>query len=147
MPAATANYIATRPGAGRFPLVARGKAAPIVVSNADYAGVIRVVDDLQGDIEKVSGVRPAVVHDDTAAGSCVGLSTAGGCPQGADTITSGTGRMTDGGSPLGRAGSLGELDDDLVIVGTIGKSPLIDQIVARDFAFWGPVIRSANITL
>ncbi|GAA0493598.1 hypothetical protein Ade02nite_21420 [Paractinoplanes deccanensis] len=133
----TTGYIATRPGPGRFPLVAGGKAAPIVVSTADYAGVIRVVDDLQTDIEKVTGVRPTVVHDDT----CAELSTAGGCPQGAGTISSISGIMTDGGSPLGRAGSAQGGSSingtrptgsgDPVIVGTIGKSPLIDQIIAR----------------
>ncbi|MGK5685272.1 glycosyl hydrolase 115 family protein [Actinoplanes sp. URMC 104] len=85
----TRGYVATEPGPGRFPLVAGGRAAPVVVSKDDHAGVIRVVDDLQTDIEKVTGVRPAVGHD---------------------TI------------PAGR---------DPVIVGTLGKSPLIDRIVAR----------------
>ncbi|MBM2619807.1 glycosyl hydrolase 115 family protein [Actinoplanes sp. LDG1-06] len=83
------TYVATQPGEGRFPLVAAGKAAPIVVSTDDYAGVIRVVDDLQSDIKKVTGVEPAIGHD---------------------TI------------PAGR---------DPVIVGTIGRSPLIDGIIAR----------------
>ncbi|NMO55659.1 glycosyl hydrolase [Actinoplanes sp. TBRC 11911] len=83
------DYIAFAAGHGNFPLVERGKAAPIVVSAADYAGVIRVVDDLQADVKKVSGAQTSVTHD---------------------TL------------PNGR---------DPVIVGTIGKSPLIDRIVAR----------------
>ena len=83
------GYVAGRPGPGRFPLVAGGRAAPIVVSAGDYAGVIRVADDLQSDVGKVTGVRPAVSHDQFPAGV------------------------------------------DPVIVGTVGKSPLIDQIVAR----------------
>ncbi|HEV7961416.1 MAG TPA: glycosyl hydrolase 115 family protein [Actinoplanes sp.] len=101
-----ADYVSTRPGPGRFPLVAEpiargvqsrsehpvqsaaGRAAPLVVSASDHAGVIRVVDDLQADIAKVTGVEPVVAHD----------------------------RI-----PTGR---------DPVIVGTIGKSTLIDRLVA-----------------
>ena len=83
------GYVAFQAGPGRFPVVAGGRAAPIVVSAADYAGVIRVADDVQSDIWKVTGVRPAVGHDQIPAGA------------------------------------------DPVIVGTLGKSPLIDRIVAR----------------
>jgi hypothetical protein len=86
---AAPSYVAFRAGHGGFPLVERGSAAPIVVSAADYAGVIRVVDDLQSDLKKVTGAEPAVSHDQL---------------------------------PTGR---------DPIIVGTLGKSPLIDQIVAR----------------
>ncbi len=82
------SYISTRPGAGRFPLVAGGVAAPIVVDDGDHAGVVRVVGDLRTDIAKVTGVTPAVSFD---------------------TV------------PAGRAP---------VIVGTIGKSTLIDAMIA-----------------
>jgi hypothetical protein len=83
------GYIGFTAGPGRFPLAAGGRAAPLVVSAADHAGVIRVVDDLQADIAKVTGTEPAVTHDTLPAGR------------------------------------------DPVIVGTIGKSPLIDRIIAR----------------
>jgi len=83
-----ATYIATRGGPGRFPLVAGGRAAPLVVSAGDHAGVVRVVGDLRADIKKVTGVEPAVAHDRVPAGS------------------------------------------NPVIIGTIGKSPLIDGLVA-----------------
>jgi hypothetical protein len=85
----SADYVSTRPGPGRFPLVAHGVAAPIVVSASDWAGVIRVADDLQTDVTGVTGVRPVVAHDTVPAGS----------------------------TP--------------VIVGTIGKSTLVDSLVAR----------------
>src|SRR5688572_16518035 len=65
---ATTGYVATEPGPGRFPLVAGGRAAPIVVSAADHAGVLRVVDDLRDDIRKVTGVQPVVGHDTIPAG-------------------------------------------------------------------------------
>ncbi|GAA2587372.1 glycosyl hydrolase 115 family protein [Winogradskya consettensis] len=84
------SYVSDQPGPGRFPLVAGGRAAPLVVSAADHAGVIRVVDDLRTDIAAVTGVTPAVGHDRMPGASA--------------------------GSP--------------VLVGTIGKSPLIDRLVA-----------------
>jgi hypothetical protein len=83
-----AGYVAERSGPGRFPVVAGGTAAPIVVSASDHAGVLRVADDLQSDLQKATGVRPVVSHDSIPAGR------------------------------------------DPVIVGTIGKSTLIDRIVA-----------------
>ncbi len=82
------GYIAFQPGAGRFPLVAKGKAAPLLVSAGDYPGVVRAVRDLSTDFQRVSGVLPVVVTDRSA---------------GADTV---------------------------VIVGTIGRSPLVDDLVA-----------------
>jgi len=46
-----------------FPLVSRGKAATIVVGSDDLPGVRRVVGDLAADVERVTGVRPAVSFD------------------------------------------------------------------------------------
>src|SRR4051794_4885368 len=81
-------YLTTQPGRGRFPLVEHGRAASIVVSSGDFPGVVRVVDDLQSDLESVSGIRPAVSRDAIPAGGAI------------------------------------------VVVGTIGRSPLIDGLVA-----------------
>ncbi|TQS27846.1 glycosyl hydrolase 115 family protein [Microbispora sp. KK1-11] len=81
------SYIAFTPGAGRFPLVAEGRAAPIVVSASDFPGVTRVVGDLQADVERVTGVKPAVSTD-----------------------------------TVPKTG-------EVVLVGTIGKSPLIDGLI------------------
>jgi hypothetical protein len=63
------TYVVTTPRPGSFPLVARGRAAPIVVSEADFPGVVRVVGDLRDDIERVTGVRPTTSLDDVPAGS------------------------------------------------------------------------------
>src|SRR5262245_28822266 len=83
------SYVAFRDAPGRFPIVARGRAATIVVSTADHAGVIRAADDVQSDLTAVTGVQPEVVHDHVPSGA------------------------------------------EPVIIGTLGKSPLIDRIVAR----------------
>jgi Glycosyl hydrolase family 115/Gylcosyl hydrolase family 115 C-terminal domain len=84
----TGAYIAMSDGPGRFPLVAHGSAAPVVVSTRDYPGVVRVAGDLQTDLRKVSGVRPAIATDQVPR------------------------------------------RDEVVLVGTIGRSPLIDALVA-----------------
>jgi hypothetical protein len=82
------GYISFAPEPESFPLVAGGRAAPIVASASDHPGVVRVVGDLQADVERVTGVRPVVATDDVPAQS------------------------------------------DVVLVGTIGRSPLIDRLVA-----------------
>jgi glycosyl hydrolase family 115 (putative glucuronidase)/glycosyl hydrolase family 115 len=83
-----ATYLDHQSGPGRFPLVAAGRAAPLVVSATDHPGVVRAVRDLSADINRVTGVAPDVVLD----------------------------------QPPGQR--------DIVLVGTIGRSPLIDSLIA-----------------
>lgn len=84
---AAGDYISFSPVAGGFTLAANGKAAPLFVSGDDFPGVVRVVDDLRDDVERVTGARPIVS---------------------AGTPSSG----------------------DVVLVGTLGRSPLVDGLVA-----------------
>jgi hypothetical protein len=72
---------------GAFPLVTGENASPITYDGNDWAGVVRAVGDLQLDIERVTGKKPAI-------------------------NTSGTGSKS------------------VVIVGTLGKSTLIDALVS-----------------
>ncbi|WP_327365898.1 glycosyl hydrolase 115 family protein [Streptomyces sp. NBC_01217] len=81
-------YISFTHRSGSFPLVRGGRAAPVVVSDSDHAGVVRVAGDLRADIERVTGVRPA---------------------------------LSQGAIPKAR---------EIVLVGTVGHSPLIDGLVA-----------------
>ena len=81
-------YVTFKPGPGRFPLVARHHAAPLVVSSDDYPGVTRVVDDLSADIRSVTGVRPTVAVDKVPA------------------------------------------QREVVIIGTLGHSPIVDKLVS-----------------
>src|SRR5262245_36224670 len=83
------SYVVTTPRPGSFPLAANGKAAPIVVSEADYPGVVRVVGDLRDDVERGPGGRPVTALNDVPAGS------------------------------------------EPVLVGTIGQSPLVDNLVQQ----------------
>ena len=82
----TERFVSFDPTAQDAALVAAGVAAPLFVESADWAGVQRAVRDLQADVERVSGVKPAV-------GDARGAS-----------------------APFA------------VLVGTVGKSPLIDGL-------------------
>jgi Glycosyl hydrolase family 115/Gylcosyl hydrolase family 115 C-terminal domain len=72
---------------GAVALVQGGRTATIFVDANDFPGVVRAAGDLQADIERVSGVKPALMKQ---------------------------------GAPEGR---------DVVIVGTLGKSAVIDSLV------------------
>lgn len=82
-------YIAFTASRGSFPLVAHGRATPVLVSDRDWPGVVRVAGDLRDDIERVTGVRPTLSH---------------------------------GAVPKAR---------EITIIGTVGRSPLIDRLVAE----------------
>jgi len=58
-----AQLIATTPAAGAFTLTEAGAAPPLIVSAADFPGVVRVVGDLRDDIARVTQVTPRVVDD------------------------------------------------------------------------------------
>ncbi|KQW96623.1 glycosyl hydrolase [Massilia sp. Root418] len=76
-----------RPAGDPVALVQSGAAAKLLVDPADHAGVLRAAGDLQGDILRVSGVRPVLQKGGAMAGA------------------------------------------DVVIIGTVGKSALIDKLV------------------
>jgi hypothetical protein len=82
------DYVSPYNGPGRFALAAPGRAAPLVVSSSDHAGVLRVAGDLQADIQRVTQQLPAVHRDAPPAGA-----------------------------------------DEVVILGTLGRSPLLDRLV------------------
>lgn len=82
------GYVSFAPVPGGFTLAAAGRAAPLVVSGSDHPGVVRVVDDLRDDVQRVAGVQPVVSVDQIPR------------------------------------------QNQLVLIGTVGKSPLIDRLVA-----------------
>ncbi len=83
------KYVSNSPGLGDFVLAANGQAAPLVVSEQDWPGVVRAVGDLSQDVGRVTGHDAPVVKDKAAAG------------------------------------------DEVVLIGTIGRSPLIDCAGAK----------------
>src|SRR5262245_58235341 len=84
--AATSSYAALQKSNGSFGLATGGQPAPLYVSAEDFPGVVRAVNDLRADLERVTGSAPTV---------------------------------TTTGAPSGR----------VVIVGTLGKSPIVDRLV------------------
>ena len=81
------RYVEFGPTAGGFNLVQSGGAADLYVDSQDFAGVLRAADDLTSDVARVTGVTPAVVHQE------------------------------------------GDLRAKAVIVGTLGKSRVIDRLI------------------
>ena len=88
------SYVSSRPVPGGFVLEANGKAAALVVSDADWPGVVRAVGDLSADVGRVTGHDARVIKAVGAAG-----------------FTKDAKR------------------EDVVLIGTIGKSSLIDALV------------------
>ncbi|MGD0346989.1 MAG: glycosyl hydrolase 115 family protein [Terracidiphilus sp.] len=83
------KYVSTSPSPAAFVLAANGKAAPLVVSDEDWPGVVRAAGDLSADIGRVTGHDSPLMKDKAPAGI------------------------------------------DVVLIGTIGRSPLIDALVRR----------------
>ncbi|MFB7897125.1 glycosyl hydrolase 115 family protein [Streptomyces xiamenensis] len=90
----SSTFIASTWQPGSLTLAASGTAAPLVVSSADHPGVLRVTGDLRDDIERVTGVAPAVHH-----------------------------HHHHDGLPATAA-------REIVIIGTIGRSPFVDRLIA-----------------
>jgi hypothetical protein len=66
------KYIATTPAPGALPIVQSKTASSIYVDSADWPGVVRAAGDLQADVERVTGLKPAMVHDEKGAPILVG---------------------------------------------------------------------------
>src|SRR5688572_27241050 len=86
-----AAYIETTSRPASFPLVQAGTAAPLLIDSGDWAGVLRAARDLQADVNRVTGLTPALVTAWSAAAA----------------------------------------SRDVVIIGTLGRSPLIDRLVSE----------------
>jgi hypothetical protein len=79
---AQTRYVETRSTPGSFALAAPGgTVARLVVDPADWPGVVRAVNDLQADVQRVTGVTPTVVPEVTSAGqTAVLIGTVGRSP-------------------------------------------------------------------
>jgi len=83
------KYVVNESSNESFPLVSKGKTASILVSDKDYAGVLKVAGHLENDIFKVSDLHPK------------------------------------------RIKKISEAEDFVVIIGTLGKSEIIDQLAKK----------------
>jgi hypothetical protein len=60
LPDGSARYVVSGAGQGRFPLAADGRVATLRLDEGEWPGVIRAANDLKADLERVTGVAPAV---------------------------------------------------------------------------------------
>ena len=84
------SYVSHSKGQNNFTLSASDYTAPLCIHSQDYPGVLRVLRQLQTDIEKVTNTKPYISID-----------------------------------------TIPELKE-IVLVGTIGKSPLIDKLIKNN---------------
>lgn len=61
-------FVSFKNGKDYFPLAVAGKPVTIYGSQNDYPGVLRVLKDLQADIERVTGTAPQLVTDKNPTG-------------------------------------------------------------------------------
>ena len=76
------RYVSTKPEIGAFALADRQSAIPLLVSTGDWPGVERAARDLSGDICRVTGMQPALLHAvaDIHRGDAVFIGTIGHSP-------------------------------------------------------------------
>jgi hypothetical protein len=56
------KYVTQAPSPGSFVLEANGITAPLLVSDADWPGVVRATSDLGQDVQRVTGYPAPVLH-------------------------------------------------------------------------------------
>ncbi len=83
------RYVAATSSSGSFELAQTGSVAPLLVSAADWPGVMLAAADLRDDLRRVTGIAPPLLRDRVRHAA------------------------------------------DVVLIGTIGKSPLIDNLVRQ----------------
>ena len=72
------EYVTSVGQDGNFPVVQGGRAAAIQMDPEDWPGVIRAAGDLQSDINRVTGIKPAFVNEtEKPAGYVIIIGTVG----------------------------------------------------------------------
>jgi hypothetical protein len=65
------QYVEFNSAKDSFPIVEKGTAANLYVDTNDFAGVVRAAGDLQSDINRVTGLSPAITHANKEMGKNV----------------------------------------------------------------------------
>ena len=71
------DYVSKTPVSGGFSLVSEGKIPDLLLSEGDFPGVFRVAEDLQKDLEKVSGLKPQLLKGKKTAKNLIIIGTLG----------------------------------------------------------------------
>lgn len=61
------KYVTNKATKESFPLASNGKVACLWISDADFPGVLRVVDHLQNDIHSVTNISPTIIKNKSLA--------------------------------------------------------------------------------
>ncbi|WED65073.1 glycosyl hydrolase 115 family protein [Synoicihabitans lomoniglobus] len=139
-------------GPDTFPLVAKGKAATLIIDDHDFKGVHHAVDDLRADVERVTSLAPSISKNPLAGGWRVVIGTIGHSKMIDHLIES---RQLD----VSKIGGLWEafiiqkVGNDLVIAGSdmrgtiYGIYELSEQIGVSPWYWWAdvPVKTSAEL--
>ena len=62
------RYVEGVPSRGSFPIVQGNAAATIYVDSSDHVGVVRAANDLKADVARVTGLSPAISHEEKTLG-------------------------------------------------------------------------------
>ncbi|HEA30051.1 MAG TPA: glycosyl hydrolase [Leeuwenhoekiella sp.] len=71
------DYVSKTPVSGGFSLISEGKVPDLLLSEDDFSGVFRVAEDLQNDLEKVSGLNPQLLKGEKTAKNLIIIGTLG----------------------------------------------------------------------
>jgi len=71
------DYVSKTPISGGFSLISEGKVPDLLLSEGDFPGIFRVAEDLQTDIEKVSGVKPKILKNENPVENLIIIGTLG----------------------------------------------------------------------
>jgi len=71
------DYVSKTPISGGFSLISDEKVPDLLLSEGDFPGIFRVAEDLQTDIEKVSGVKPKILKNENPVENLIIIGTLG----------------------------------------------------------------------
>lgn len=146
------QYVRYTSAPGAFCLAADGRAASVLVSSADWEGVVRAAGDLTQDVQRVTGILPRLVQTDEPAPASVLVGTLGKSPLIDRLVEAG---KLDASSVSGQWESylIATVDDCLVIAGSdkrgtiYGIYDLSEKIGVSPWYWWAdvPARRSTSL--
>ncbi|WP_221032668.1 glycosyl hydrolase 115 family protein [Actomonas aquatica] len=146
------NIVSPSAGEATFPLVAKGKAATLIVDADDFKGVHHAVDNFRADIERVTGLAPRISDNPLAGGWRVVIGTLGQSKMITHLIES---KQLDASAIQGlwEGYMITRVGNDLVVVGSdmrgtiYGIYELSEQIGVSPWYWWAdvPVKTSAEL--
>ncbi len=138
------NIVSHAAGTDTFPLVAKGKAATLVIDAGDFKGVRHAVENFRADVERVTGLAPTISDNPLAGGWRVVIGTLGRSKMITHLIES---KQLDASAIEGlwEGFMIKRVGNDLVVVGSdmrgtiYGVYELSEQIGVSPWYWWADV--------